>query len=445
MNPFIPFKCLLTLGMLAMLSSGAQSRSLTANDTLRLSLQEALDLAVKNSFELEIAKNQVDANTILNNYGVAGGLPSVNGSLTNTEQITNLNQKLNNGTEINRKGATVNNTQASISAGLLLYNGQRVVATKKRLEQIQLQSEASLRATLQNTLGAVSASYYDVVRQRSYINTIKTSIAASEKRLEILKARKEAGMANNADIFQAEIDLNTLIQTLMEQEMVERTSKVQLQYLLATETPIEISLMDSIRVEPSFSLDDVLAGIQESADFQVADRQIRINELLVRETAAQRYPTVRLNLGYNYSRNQSTAGFTLLNQTVGPNANVSVSIPIYNGGLFRRQQQVAEINVKNAKAQKNIIARDYSSDAIRLFETFNSTLEQIEVQRKNYDLSRQLLDLTLMRFELIQATIIDVREAQKSFEDAGYKLVNLSYAAKSAEIELKRLSNKLFL
>ena len=49
----------------------------------------------------------------------------------------------------------------------------------------------------------------------------------------------------------------------------------------------------------------------------------------------------------------------------------------------------------------------------------------------------------MQKYEVRQATIIDVREAQKSFEDAGYRLVNLGFAAKSAEIELKRVTNRL--
>jgi outer membrane protein TolC len=60
-------------------------------------------------------------------------------------------------------------------------------------------------------------------------------------------------------------------------------------------------------------------------------------------------------------------------------------------------------------------------------------------------LSQQLLDLVLQRFQLGQATIIDVKLAQQSFENAGFRLVNLNYAAKVAEIELKRLANQLAL
>jgi outer membrane protein len=56
-----------------------------------------------------------------------------------------------------------------------------------------------------------------------------------------------------------------------------------------------------------------------------------------------------------------------------------------------------------------------------------------------------LLELALQRFQFKQATIVDVKNAQQSFEASGYRLVNLNYAAKTAEIELKRLANELSL
>ncbi len=413
------------------------------DNTLKISLHDAVDLAVKSNYELEIAKNNVEANTILNHYGIAGGLPTVTGNIANTEQLTNLKQNLSNGTETNKRGTTGNNTQANITAGILLYNGNRVVTTKKRLGIQEDQSKENLNSLLQNTIAEVSTSYYDVVRQHSYINTIKTSILASQKRLEILRVRKEAGMANNADIFQAEIDLNTLNQSLLEQEMVEKIAKTQLRYLLVLENNAEILVTDTVIVWQPITLEPILEGLKNNADYKAADQQIKINELLVRETAAQRYPSVRFNMAYNYSRNQSTAGFTLLNRTVGPNANITLSIPIYNGTVYRRQQEVAELNTQNARIQKDIILRDNSSSAVSIYQTYMSSLEQIEIQKKNHELSKALLQLTLERFALIQATIIDVREAQKSFEDSGYKLINLNFAAKAAEIELNRLTNSL--
>ena len=72
-------------------------------------------------------------------------------------------------------------------------------------------------------------------------------------------------------------------------------------------------------------------------------------------------------------------------------------------------------------------------------------MQQLKTEQQNYILSNQLLELALERFKYKQATIVDVKNAQQSFEASGYRLVNLHYAAKFAEIELKRLSNQLSL
>jgi len=426
--------------MLLLASSSAFSMQA---DSLTITLEDAIATALKNNYEIEIAKNNVEANTLLNNYGVAGGLPLVTAAASNTEQITQIQQKLTDGTEINRNAAAGNNTQASLNASILLYNGKRVVSTKKRLAELQFQSSELLNSQIQNTIALVMTSYYDVVRQLSYLNTVRTSIQASEKRLEILTVRKEAGMANNADLFQAQIDLNTLNQTFLDQLNVAQVAKAELLRILTLDPKSAVTIQDTITVDNDIKLETVLDRITVNADVKAADHQIRINELIVRETNALRYPSVRFNTAYNYSRNQSAAGFTLLNRVVGPNAGITLAVPIYNGSAFKRQQQVAEINTSSAKLQRSSIVRDYNAGAVKMYHTYVSSLQQLETQKQNYNLSKQLLDLTLQRFELIQATIIDVREAQRSFEDAGYRMINLNYAAKAAEIELKRLSNTL--
>ncbi|WP_084165615.1 TolC family protein [Dyadobacter crusticola] len=442
MNPLAIFN-LKNYLLVFLLFCGSNAFCFQATDSLTLTLDEAIATALKNSYEIEIAKNNVEVNTVLNHYGVAGGLPLVAANASNTEQITQVNQKLNNGTEINRNAAAGNNTQANVSASIILYNGKRIVSTKKRLAELQYQSSELLNSQIQNTIALVMTSYYDVVRQLSYLNTVRTSIQASEKRLEILKVRKEAGMANNADLFQAQIDLNTLNQTFLDQLMVAQVAKAELLRILTLDPKSALTLRDTITVDTNLKLDAIIDRVTANADVKAADHQIRINELIVRETAALRYPTVRFNTAYNYSRNQTAAGFTLLNQTLGPQAGVTLSIPIYNGSAFKRQQQAAEINTSSAKIQRNALVRDYNAGAVKMYQTYVSSLQQLQTQKQNYELSRQLLDLTLQRFELIQATIIDVREAQRSFEDAGYRLINLNYAAKAAEIELKRLSNTL--
>jgi outer membrane protein len=442
MNPLRNLNITFKLTLFLLLTGSSAMSQQVAGDSL-ITLDDAISIALKNSLEIQIAKNDVEANTLLNNYGVAGGLPLIAATASNVEQIQNITQELQTGPGTKRRGAEGNNTNAGITASLLLYNGKRVVATKKRLAELQYQSNEVLNSQIQNTIAAVMTSYYDVVRQLSYMNTVRFSILASQKRLEIIQVRQTAGMANNADLFQAQIDLNTLTQTLINQQLAVDVAKSELLRLLTLDPKSPVAVRDTILVDQTINIENVLEKLAVNADIKAADNQIRISELIVRETAALRYPTVRLNLGYNYIRNQSSAGFTLLNKVTAPSAGITLAVPIYNGSTFKRQQQVAEINTSSAKSQKQVLIRDYSAQAMKMFQTYQSSLQQLETQKANYKLSQQLLDLTLQRFQLIQATIIDVREAQRSFEEAGYRLINLNYAAKSSEIELKRLTNTL--
>lgn len=408
-----------------------------------LRLPDAINLALKNSLEIQLNKNFLEANTILNNYGIAGGLPLVTGSLTDNEQISSINQKLNTGVNISRNAAPSNNFALGVTGGILLYNGNRVVATKSRLATLAKQSERQLNAQVQNILAGVMVGYYDIVRQQSYMKTIEKSIDASNQQLAIVQARQSVGLANNADFFQAQIDLNALLQAKQSQQLIIDQAKTELLRQLTLNPDSAITIQDTILVDRNMQLENVLNKVNKNADIVAAQDQVKINELVVKETAALRYTSIRATTGYNFIRNQAAAGQVLLNQNYGPSVGISIGIPIYNGSVYRRQQKVAAINVDNAELDKQILVRDYSAQVVKNYQSYVATLKQLETEQQNYNLSNQLLELALQRFQFKQATIVDVKNAQQSFEASGYRLVNLNYAAKTAEIELKRLANEL--
>src|SRR6185295_2934402 len=100
--------------------------SITLKAQTELRLSDAINIAMKNSLDIQLANNSIEANTILNNYGVAGGLPLVTSNLSDNEQVSNINQKLNSGENISRTGAATNNLVAGLAGSILLYNGNRV-------------------------------------------------------------------------------------------------------------------------------------------------------------------------------------------------------------------------------------------------------------------------------------------------------------------------------
>jgi len=80
---------------------------------------------------------------------------------------------------------------------------------------------------------------------------------------------------------------------------------------------------------------------------------------------------------------------------------------------------------------------------VKTYQAYNTSLEQLDSQQGTIEMARKLINVIMLRFQVNQATILDVKAAQASYENSGYQLVNLKYAAKVAEIELKRLMYQL--
>ncbi|MFT3681086.1 MAG: TolC family protein [Ferruginibacter sp.] len=408
-----------------------------------LQLPEAINTALKNSLDVQLAQNRVSVDSLFNNYGYAGGLPTVTATLNDNEQITSVYQKLNSGDVITRDNVAANTLSTNVTGSILLYNGGRIVATKKRLAQLQQQSMKLLNSQVQNIIADVSNAYYDVVRQQSYIKTIERSIDAAKQRLDIVKASQQVGLANNADLFQSQIDLNSLLQQQQAQQLVIDQAKAELLRLLTLKADSAVVISDSIIVDRSIDFSSILTRLEKNPDIMAAQDQVFINEQIVKETAALRYPSIRANTGYSFSRNNSGAGQVVINQNYGPTIGVSVGVPIYSGSSFKRQQKAAGIDVNTAGVQRDVLLRDYTAQAVKSYQAYKSTLLQLNTEENTYKLSSQLLDLVLQRFQLRQATIVEVKNAQQSFEESGYRLTNLRYAAKFAETELKRLASML--
>src|SRR5450432_1095446 len=119
---------------LAILSTVAESQQLT--------LETAIAIALKNNPGLLISKNLVEIAGINNNYGIAGGLPLVQGTSNVTQQMTTLEQKYSN--PLNNKSssnAPSNNINAGFSASMPVFAGGKIQNEKQRLNIVESQSK----------------------------------------------------------------------------------------------------------------------------------------------------------------------------------------------------------------------------------------------------------------------------------------------------------------
>jgi outer membrane protein len=405
-----------------------------------LTLHDALQTALKNSLDIQISQNNIEVQSLQNTVGFAGGLPTVGLTATNNIVINNTRQEFNAGNPVSRTGARSSQYAVGLAGSFLLYNGGYVVANRARLNELQKISELQLNSTVQNVLADVSLKYYAVVQQQRYIRTLQASVELSRQKLSLIETRQAVGLANNADRFQAQLDLNAQLQTQQQQALAAQQATADLLRALTLDLTTPVALEDSIPVDRTLRWADIETSLDRNPDLLAAERQVRVNELLVRVAKANLYPSLGVNAGTNYNRNQNAVGNTLFNQSYGPYAGLGITLPIYSGGVNRRLVDVARVNTKTAELQRTVLQQNYRLNARKAWEAYEQTLALVDTAEQSYTTARKLLNLVQMRLAAGLTTLVDVKLAQQSFEDAGYRLVNYRYSAKSAEITLRQLA-----
>jgi len=410
------------------------------NNAPVLTLREALQTALKNSYDIQIAQNNAEVQRLQNTLGFAGGLPTVGLNASNNVVINNTNQQFNVGDPRTATGARSTQYTAGLAGSYLLYNGGYVVANRQRLGELEQIGALQLNSTIQNILADASLKYYAVAQQQRYIRTLEASVEVSRQKLRLIEVRQSVGLANNADRFQAELDLNAQLQTQTQQALAAQQAKADLLRALTLDLATPIAVEDSIPVDRSLRWADLETALQRNPNLLAADRQVRVNELLARLAQANRYPALSLNAGTNFNRAQNAVGNTLFNQSYGPYGGFGLTLPLYTGGVNKRLVEVARVNTRTAELQRNTVQQNNLVNARKAWLAYEQTLVLVDTAEQNYTTARRLLKLIQMRLDAGISTLVDVRIAQQSFEDAGYRLVTYRYNAKSAEITLRQLA-----
>ena len=376
------------------------------NAQQQLTLRNAIDTALRNNFDIQIAKNEVEIARMNNTYGIAGGLPNITANAGDNGSISTINQNYRDSTSSKVSDKGQNALAAGVSGSIVLFNGFRVSAT-------------------------------------NYLKIIQNSLDVSNQKLDIVNVKKNVGMADAVETLQAQTDVNSAEQSLSIQKLVIEQNKSDLLLLISSKSNKPFSVTDTIIVDNSLKLDSITNYLNRNPEYLSAEQRILISRQIVKEVSAQRYPTVRLNAGYDFYQANINKGAVSMNQNYGPSAGINMQIPIFNGNIYKTQRDVAKISVENSVLQKESLQNSLATQATKLYRSYSTTLQQIESQRKNFEMTKQLVDVVMQQFHVSQATILDVKFAQTSFENAGYLLVNLMFSAKVAEIELKQLTYSL--
>ena len=415
----------------------------TAQDT-SFTLKQAIDLAIAQNLEIQMASSDLEIAKINNNWGNAGALPVVAANLSNTEAVSNINQKLANGNTIQRNNVSNNAINSNVSINWRIFNGMRIRSTKERFEILERMGSIALQQQIDQIVFDVSNLYYDIVRLNKEIIATEAIINLSKERQKIAETRFNVGSGAKTDLLQAEIDLNAQEVDLENTFNQLANAKAQLNAILKRGPEEIIHVTDQDFNIAEVDLAKLIANL-ENQNYQLLIAQQEKNNLLQERKIinSQRLPVLSLNSNTVLNRSSSTAGFFLTNQTFGPNIGLSVGIPIFNGNINKTQLKANSIQQKRQDLQIEQLRNTLRRDMMMAYQDYKNALVVTKIEKENVKLAEENNFISIERFRKLFSNSIELRQAQLSLIEAQNRYINAQFRAQVAVNTLKFLSGEI--
>lgn len=419
-----------------------------------MTLEDAIAIALENNYDIRLAKSDSALLDLDYSFRNAVFLPRINASAGSLWTNNHQKQEFSDGSERQGDVAT-NNLNASVNLNWTLFDGLKMFALRDKAEEYMRLGGLSIKSQVVNTIAEVINTYYTIVRQKQQLKAIEEQMSISQTRVDLSKRKLEVGLGTKPEYLQSQIDLNAQISAKLHQEVYIRELKQILNQRINPSgagqdnpMPVDYEVVDSIPIHFEITLEEIQDRFEDSSpDLQLSRKNLDIAGLSLKEIKAERYPVIQFNSAYNFSKTNNNVALNpalpLFNQINGLNYGFSATIPIVNYRNTDRLIRQAELNIDYLNLLYASEKSDLQLKVNNAYQLFKLQQESLALEEDNIKLARENVNITLETYRLGSTTFIQLREAEKSLEDAYDRLIAARYNAKVAETELLRLKGDL--
>jgi len=420
--------------------------NLKAQDDL-LSKQSAVDIALKNNYDIRIAEGNVESAENSAKVLNTGFLPSVSASGGANYNVNDNIVEFQDGREQEVRGAQTYSFNGAVDINYTVFDGLGRKYNYAMLKENYKLSELQARQVIENSIVNIFAIYYDVARLTQNVNSQVETIDISRRRLQRAKFGYEYGQNTQLDVLNAEVDYNNDSITIRNLTLELKNVKRDLNVLLGREVAVDFRVDTTITYMTGLSLDELMSNaMSNNVSILQNEGLLRNTEYDIKVNKSALIPRLGLRASYAYNdRINDPTSFFKHQTSLGPTFNANLSWNIFDGGATNVRVQNAVIAAKNqqiaVKQNQQILERNVKN----AWAFYQNALFVLEAERKNLLTNQRNFDRTLEQQKLGQITSIEFRQAQLNLLNAQLNFNQAKYSAKTAELALLQISGDLIL
>lgn len=285
---------------------------------------------------------------------------------------------------------------------------------------------------------SVKLNYYGVLRSRELVRVAEASVAQSTEQLRVTEAQKNAGVAAEFDVLRARTQLQTNEQSRISATNQLANSRTAFANALGINpaTPVDLTAPEN---DPTLPALDEKALVETAIKSRPESRQAALSKDKAQANIKLAHramdPSAAVSLSTNY--NPKPTGFVLVKNTGA--LNISVSVPLSNGGATRAAVDSAKSDARSAAIQQDQFLRGIQAEVQQVVVAVKDADERLKAARANVTEAREAYRLAGVRFQAGVDTQLSVNDAQTVLTQAESNVVNARYDYLIALARLERI------
>jgi len=401
------------------MQSPQQSSAPSANSPVRLTLEEALTRARKNSVQFQAA--QTDAALAHQDRYQAGAalLPSVTynnqalytqGASPALANLTGLPVRFISNNAVHEYISQANVHESIDVAGIAGFHRASAAAALAR---------ARAEIASRGLVVTVVQSYYAVAAAQQKLETARKGANEGDNFLKLTQDLEKGGEVAHADVIKADLQAQERHRQFQEARLGLLNARLDFAVLVFPDFNDNFEVADDLHATiPMPTLAEVQQrAAKENPDVRAVLEAVKAAGYDVTAARAGYLPSLGLdywygidapNFGVNFPTRVNGQSFSNL----GSSASATLNIPIWNWGATQSRVKQAELRRSQTKRELSLTQRKLLAEIQSLYAEADTALNELAGLGRSAELAAESLRLTILRYKGGEATVLEVVDAQ---------------------------------
>lgn len=424
-----------TLALFLLIYTAMQS--VQAQDTLRITLEEAVRIALSDNPTIKVAGQEIQLKKEARREAYSGLFPEA--SLVGSYSRAIKKQSFAMRGEVMEVG-TDNTYSGGLSISLPVFAPALYKSINLTTTDVKLAVEKA-RSSRLDMINQVTKAFYQLLLAQDSYNVLLKSYKQSEDNYQVVKAKYDQGAVSEYDKISAEVQMRSLKPTVVSARNGVNLANLQLKVLMGMESDANVAIEGNLKdYEMSMFTRQAMPRPNNLVNNSTL-KQLELNALQLKQTLKLQYtnfmPTLSTTFQYMYTSMNDNFKFREYDWRPYSTIGLSLSIPLFKGSNFTQLKQT-RIQMKQLAENRINTERQLIMQATSYLDNMAASTEQVVSNKEAVHQAEKGRLIAEKRYEVGKGTILELNSSEVALTETQltYNQSIYDYLVSKADLDL---------